>query len=63
MNLLNENDNLKEKNKNLKSKNKDLNKENRKLNKKVTYYEKLLETKPYKLAKILRNTSEKFKKV
>ena len=62
-NLKEKNKNLKEKNKNLKSKNKDLNKENRKLNKKVTYYEKLLETKPYKLAKILRNTSEKFKKV
>lgn len=60
-NLKNKNKNLEDENKNLKDENKELKKENKKLNKKVTYYEELLETKPYKLAKSLRNMGEKIR--
>lgn len=62
-NLKDKNKDLKDKNKDLKGKNKDLRKENKNLNKKVNYYERLLETKPYKLAKFIRNGAEKIRHI
>ena len=48
-------------NKKLKRQNKKLKRENKKLKDKNDFYKKLLDTKPYKLAKMMRNTAKKFK--
>ena len=48
-------------NKNLKRKNKKLSKKNKKLNKKLNFYNNLLDTKPYRLARIFRNFAKKIR--
>ena len=48
-------------NRNLKRKNKKLSKKNKKLNKKLNFYNNLLDTKPYRIAKIFRNFAKKIR--
>lgn len=59
--IVRQNKKLKSKNKKLKKENQKLKSENKKINKENNSYKKLLDTKPYRFAKLIRSTAKKVK--